>query len=251
MATNTAPTGPLPSAFDTTIGNNSFATQSCGDFFRRFLANTTFRECLPVSLLLATSKSWFNAAKSFVSLTRALDASCAVDAAKCAALLSQFNRELVSKDVCSKDLDAQNPLALNAQTGFVAYQFVHDAACLKNPDTGSYCMADALASEATVANTFVYHIALGAPLPGSTRPECNKCLQATMEVYSRAAANKDQPLAKTYLPTAQQINIGCGPAFVSERVKSAALPVSASRSPQLYLALPLLALMTLFLEGFL
>ncbi|TPX21413.1 hypothetical protein DIZ76_015370 [Coccidioides immitis] len=240
-STPTVPDGPLPSAFDTSIGGNAFSTKSCTLFFDDFLGNSTFNECLPLSLLLTTSTSFFNAAKSVVTLTRVLDASCSVDAVKCTELLSHFGREVGSKAACDKDLAAENPLVLQARNGFVAYKFVHDATCLKNPDTGSYCLADAVTSE-QAADAFIYHLAVGAALPGSTRPQCNKCLQATMEVYSQGAGIGEQPLSLTYKPAAKQINIGCGPGFVSESVRSGAAALSAllSRSLSLYyLSLPL------------
>ncbi|WEW58763.1 hypothetical protein PRK78_004231 [Emydomyces testavorans] len=240
-ATPTVPVGPLPSAFDTNIGNSSFSTQSCKTFFQQFLTNSTFIECHPVSILLPSSKSWFNAAKSFVSITRALDASCSVNSAQCASVLSRLAREIGTKEACEKDLAGQNPLVITARNGFLAYKYVHDATCLKNPDTGSYCLADALASENTVGNTFVYHLALGSPLPGSTRPECNKCLEATMKVYSEGAGVQQQPLSQTYKSAAQQINIGCGPSFVSEVVKTGAAGTLVLPSHTLYVLLPLIA----------
>lgn len=42
---------PLPSPFDTNLGNN-FTSNSCPDFFKKFLASSEFQSCLPFSLLL-------------------------------------------------------------------------------------------------------------------------------------------------------------------------------------------------------
>ena len=42
---------PLPSPFDTSLGNN-FTSQSCPVFFQSFLTDPTFNDCLPFSLLL-------------------------------------------------------------------------------------------------------------------------------------------------------------------------------------------------------
>jgi hypothetical protein len=45
---------PLPSALDSGIGTN-FTTQSCPNFLSGFLANSTFKSCLPFSLFLQVS----------------------------------------------------------------------------------------------------------------------------------------------------------------------------------------------------
>ncbi|EEP81864.1 predicted protein [Uncinocarpus reesii 1704] len=248
-ATPSVPEAPLPTAFDTNIANDSFTTESCATFFKEFTTNSAFIQCYPVSILIGSSKSWFNAAKSFVSITRVLDASCSVDVARCTNLLAQLGKEISTKEICGQELANNNPLVLSARNGFVAYRYMYDAACLKNPDMGSYCLADALSSEETTGNTFVYHLALGTSLPGGSRPVCNKCLQATMEVYSRGAGFKEQPLSQTYKQAAQQINIGCGPGFVSESVPNAA-SVSASLPLRAlsYLTVPLLAYLILHMS---
>lgn len=48
---STTSTSPLPSPFDSSLGNN-FTAASCPTFFQSFLSNSTFSECLPLSLLL-------------------------------------------------------------------------------------------------------------------------------------------------------------------------------------------------------
>lgn len=42
---------PLPSPFDSSLGNN-FTASSCPTFFQTFLGNEAFNKCLPLSLLL-------------------------------------------------------------------------------------------------------------------------------------------------------------------------------------------------------
>lgn len=49
--TTTDSASPLPSPFDTTLGNN-FTTTTCPAFFTSFLSNSTFNDCVPLSLLL-------------------------------------------------------------------------------------------------------------------------------------------------------------------------------------------------------
>lgn len=53
-ATLTASSSPLPSPFDSSLGNN-FTSPSCPDFIYSFLNNATFKSCLPFSLLLEVS----------------------------------------------------------------------------------------------------------------------------------------------------------------------------------------------------
>lgn len=48
---SSAPYSPLPSPFDTSLGNN-FTNAGCPAFFQTFLSNSTFKSCLPFSLLL-------------------------------------------------------------------------------------------------------------------------------------------------------------------------------------------------------
>lgn len=49
-------TSPLPSPFDTSLGNN-FTAAGCPAFFKSFLSNSTFHDCLPLSLLLQVRNS--------------------------------------------------------------------------------------------------------------------------------------------------------------------------------------------------
>lgn len=56
-------------------------------------------------------------------------------------------------------------------------------------------------------------------LPGGARPTCNSCLQRTMQVFANAATNGSQPVSSTYADAASQINVACGPNFVSANVQ--------------------------------
>ena len=51
---STAASDGLPRPFDTGLGNN-FTTSSCPAFFRDFLSDDAFNECVPLSLLLQVS----------------------------------------------------------------------------------------------------------------------------------------------------------------------------------------------------
>lgn len=53
-ATMQASSAPLPSPFDSSLGNN-FTQSSCPTFFQSFLGDSTFHSCIPFSLLLQVS----------------------------------------------------------------------------------------------------------------------------------------------------------------------------------------------------
>lgn len=67
---------PLPSPFDSSLGNN-FTASSCPNFFQSFLSNSTFQKCHPLSLLLQvrvpdcpTSQIWTNQSVDIQRLLR-------------------------------------------------------------------------------------------------------------------------------------------------------------------------------------
>lgn len=150
---------PLPSAFDTTLGNN-FTSSTCPTFFQNFLRNDTFNECVPLSLLLQvgawiscstfeekswltcyqTSTSFFSVQRSPVRLAQTLSASCSVDFDRCSSVMASLARQIQSSSNCGLDLQAQNPMAMQAYDGFVSYPSLYHAGCLVNSQTGSYCM---------------------------------------------------------------------------------------------------------------
>ncbi|EEH42958.1 uncharacterized protein PADG_07778 [Paracoccidioides brasiliensis Pb18] len=209
---------PLPSPFDSNLGSN-FTNPACPIFFQDFLTNASFQNCYPVSLLLQSSLSFFEASRSVARLSRILDAACSAPRDDCKAIMSDLAAKLTSKEVCGEDFRLQQPIVIQAHNGLRAYTAVYDAMCLKSPDTHNYCFSDAVVNGTNPSNSFIYYLPLGMNLPGSSRPTCNKCLQATMQSFSRAATTDNQPIVKTYMPAANQININCGPAFVVSAVK--------------------------------
>ncbi|EEQ86407.2 uncharacterized protein BDCG_01527 [Blastomyces dermatitidis ER-3] len=209
---------PLPSPFDSNLGSN-FTNPACEGFFHSFLGNTSFQDCLPVSLLLQSSLSFFEASRSVVRLTRTLDAACSIPRDSCSALMSDLATKLTSKENCGDDLKREQPIVIQAHNGLRSYGTVRYATCLKNPDTDNYCFSDSISNATNPSNAFIYYLPLGMPLPGSSRPTCNKCLQATMQSFSNAATTDNQPISRTYLSAANQINIECGPSFVVAAVK--------------------------------
>ena len=136
-ASPTSTQSPLPSPFDGSLGNN-FTSPSCPAFFQNFLSNTSFSQCLPFSLLLQTSNSFFAVERSLVRLTQTLDATCNVNFNECNTLMSNLATQLTSNANCGADYQAQNPNVMQAYDGFVSYATLYSAGCTKDSD-GNYC----------------------------------------------------------------------------------------------------------------
>jgi hypothetical protein len=219
---------PLPSPFDTSLGSN-FTFQSCPDFFNGFLNNATFKDCHPTSLLLQNSHSFFQTSRSAELLAKALDASCAASLAQCSPLMASLASQLKQDSNCGQDYRNENPLVRQAHTGLIAYEPLYRATCLKNGATGNYCFADAITNTTNLSDSYPYYTALGTNLPAASRPTCDKCLQDTMAIFAGYAANKDQPVSTTYIASAQQIDLGCGPDFVNATVRVATISNGASK----------------------
>ncbi|KAK5016622.1 hypothetical protein LTR16_000085 [Cryomyces antarcticus] len=144
--------------------------------------------------------------------------------------MASLARDIQSGDHCGSDFAAQNPTVVQAYNGFVAYQPLYHAGCLKNT-AGDYCFASAITNTSSTTDSYTYYLPLGVPLPGGSRPTCNTCLQNTMAIFSNAASNSSQPVSHDYGDAAQQINLGCGPNFVNvtvPRLASAAMATGAS-----------------------
>ena len=220
-ASNTAQTSPLPSPFDFSLGVN-YTSQSCPGFIRDIVANSTLKSCLPASLLLQSSNSFFQASRSPLMLSLTLDTACGVDSVNCGNAMTDLAKQLIDDENCGQDYRNQQPYVVQAHSGLVAYEPIYQATCVKNNDTGNYCFADAITNATNPSDSYPYYIALGIQLPGGSRPTCNRCLQDAMAVYAQAAGSKEQPVTNTYLTAAQLINVNCGPNFVN-----ATLPTGA------------------------
>jgi len=92
-----------------------------------------------VCLTTQTSTSFFTVQRSPVKLAQTLGASCGVNFDTCSTLMASLARQIQSPNNCAADLQNQNPMVVQAYTGFVAYQSLYHAGCLLNDDTGSYC----------------------------------------------------------------------------------------------------------------
>lgn len=211
-----ASSSPMPSAFDSNLGAN-FTADSCSEFFEAFLANDEFEACLPLSLLLQNSNSFFQAGRSVVRITEVLRAMCDVDVERCSGLMGRLADDIKKDDNCGLDYDDENPLVLQAYKGMQAYQPLARAGCLRS-SSGSFCFADAITNSASPSDAYVYFVALGSAMPGGSRPTCTSCLQNTMAEFALAARTKTQPVSDNYASTAQLINLGCGPNFVNATI---------------------------------
>ncbi|KAA6416216.1 MAG: hypothetical protein FRX48_00936 [Lasallia pustulata] len=120
----------LPRPFDTSLGSN-FTSSDCPNFFNSFLNNSTFTSCLPLSLLLQNSNSFFTASKSLPAITATLNATCNVVFPTCSSLMSSLATQIKQDSTCGPDYRAQNPLVLQAYNGLLAYPPLYKAGCLQ------------------------------------------------------------------------------------------------------------------------
>ncbi|KAF7121947.1 hypothetical protein CNMCM5793_009501 [Aspergillus hiratsukae] len=210
-------TDSLPTAFDTNLSNN-FTTESCPKFFDAFLSNSTITSCYPISLLLHDSTSFFHTLTSATATSHVLDLSCAASVDTCTSIFNRLATTLLKDDACGEDYKLGNPLVSDAYTGFLTYEPVHRAACLKNPKTNDYCFVDAVTNASAPQNFDTYSIPWGYPIVSEPWPTCNECLQATMDIFSRWAQVDGQPLDTSYLPSALALNRHCGENFANVNI---------------------------------
>ncbi|KAK7526673.1 uncharacterized protein IWZ02DRAFT_468020 [Phyllosticta citriasiana] len=245
-ATATVPT--LPQPFDTSIGSN-FTAASCPAFINSFLGNSTFTGCVPLSLLLQTSSSFFDDTRSLVRTTQVLDVACNVNYQQCTILMNHFASELTRDTNCGADFKAENPTVRQAYNGLVAYAPLYQAGCLKD-SAGSYCFANAITNSSNPTDSYPYYLPIAITMPGGSRLTCNSCLRDAMHAFWSYTGNKTQPISNTYAAAASQVNIQCGPHFVNESVStsSLAMPAAAATSKALsFFAFAFVTLLIVFL----
>lgn len=194
---------------------------------------------MPISLLLQNSNSFFRAQRSFTLLTQTLDAACNAPLAICSPLLSDLAAQLIDEKNCGQDYRQQNPLVVQAYAGLIAYEPVNRATCLKDEVSKSYCFTEASTNSSNPADFYPYYTAIGLSMPQTARPTCSQCLKDTMQIFAGYAADAVQPLAKTYMTCATQVDKSCGSGFVSTSVQvgSVARPNAAASDvlPKLWL----------------
>ncbi|KIX01414.1 uncharacterized protein Z518_09140 [Rhinocladiella mackenziei CBS 650.93] len=214
----TVVTTPLPSPFDTSLGSN-FTSPSCPQYFSTFLGNSTFQSCVPISLMLQNSNSFFRAERSTTLLAQTFDAACNAPLAICSPLLASIASDLIDDSNCGEDFRQQNPLVTQAYAGLTAYEPIYRATCLRDADTGSYCFIEAITNTSNPADPYPYYTALGMQMPTAAHPTCSQCLKDTMDIFAGYAEISGQPLAKTYIPCASQVDATCGTNFAATNVE--------------------------------
>ncbi|KAI9646299.1 hypothetical protein NHQ30_005740 [Ciborinia camelliae] len=213
--------GALPAPFDS--GFTSNITASCSSFMMGFLANESFKACLPFSLLLQNSNSFFQASKSHFRITQTLDATCSANPTTCSTLMTTLANNLTSPTTCSLDLLAHNPLITQARLGLLAYSTLYTASCLKDPSTSAYCYAQAVTNSSSPTDSYIYYLPLNVSLPVGTQPTCNTCLKNTMTIFQQAAGVRTSALARVYPEAASVLDAQCGPGFVNASLPTAVL----------------------------
>ncbi|KAI1128071.1 hypothetical protein F5Y10DRAFT_265513 [Nemania abortiva] len=232
VATTTA-ASPLPSPFDGALAANFSTGQSCPNFINEFLSNATFKACYPISLLLQGSQSFFEAEKSFVTITTVLDAACAANVTMCTDYFNNLASDLIDDSNCGKEYDRQNALVVQAYQGMKTYDVVYRATCLTNSDANSsgYCFANAITNASTASNSYLYYLPFNSSLPSDAVPACGSCTRQTMEIYQAATSNRKADISNTYESAAEQINENCGTNFVNT---SLAVAVKSSATESLH-----------------
>ncbi|KAL9010497.1 MAG: hypothetical protein Q9173_004582 [Seirophora scorigena] len=214
----------LPRPFDSGLGNN-YTHPDCPVFMNNFLRNETFVSCVPFSLLLQNSMSFFSSTKSLLAITRTLDATCAVrDPNACNTHLSSIASQLRQDSNCGSDYRRQQPLVRAAYNGLVSYSPLFRAGCERDPESGNYCFANAIQNKTSPSDSYPYYLPLGIPLPGGSQPTCSDCLRRTMDIFHEAVQERGQqgPLVTSYPGAAQLVNVGCGPGFSNQTVAASA-----------------------------
>jgi hypothetical protein len=247
-SSTTVSASPLPSILDSMASEFSpgpdGAAAPCPIFINSFLTNPTFKQCYPLSMLFDRSRSFFEAQRSLVSITRTLDATCAANATFCSTYLAELAQNLTAPENCGTDYQLGLTSVVDMYRAMLAYAPVYSAGCVRDPDTNAYCYANAVTNLTNPSTTYFYFLPLNKSLPATTVPACGYCLQQTMNLYQAATADRRQPIANTYVSAAKQANVICGPGFVNETLAAEVIPSRAALavrvSAWLVMALPLL-----------
>ncbi|KAF4452521.1 hypothetical protein F53441_4633 [Fusarium austroafricanum] len=213
VATNT----PLPEAFDGNLSAELTATSdsNCPAFLNGVLSNPSYETCYPLSMMLQTSRGFFEAQKQLLSIVRVLDATCAANVTYCTDFFDAAARNLTASENCKAEWESGNSVVKQFLYGMKAYEMMYKATCLQTPEDDMYCYANAVTNTTTAANAYFYYLPYNLTLPGSTNPSCSWCIQETMNIFHAATTDRSQPVALTYESAARQVNTLCGPNFVN------------------------------------
>ncbi|PSR94277.1 hypothetical protein BD289DRAFT_363844 [Coniella lustricola] len=218
--TTTTTSSTLPTFFDGALSDTNVSA-TCPGFINNMIAAAEFQACYPVSLLMETSTSFFDAQKSLVTLSTVLDHACAANATGCTTYLANVAANLTKNENCGEDYAAGDSTATEAYLGLISYPVVYSATCLKDDETSAYCYAETVTNTTASTQTYFYFLPLNSTLPGGAKPICEGCLKDTMDIYHVATANRNQPIANTYLSAAADVDQICGPSFANATLAEA------------------------------
>jgi hypothetical protein len=173
------------------------------------------------------SKSFFEAKRSLLGITRTLDATCAANATFCNDYMQTLARNFTAPENCGREYDAGATAIIDVYDAMTAYAPVYGAGCLRDDETSAYCYANAVTNQTNYSMAYVYFLPLNKSLPGATVAPCNFCLQQTMALYQASTADRRQLISLTYEAAAKQVNTICGPGFVNESLAPVAVPATA------------------------
>ncbi|KAL2156421.1 hypothetical protein VTH82DRAFT_1166 [Thermothelomyces myriococcoides] len=226
-SSTTASASPLPSVLDSLPEfepGPDGEPSPCRTFIDSFLADTDFKGCYPLSMLLDSSRSFFEAQRSRVGITRTLDATCAANATFCTGYLDQLAENLTQPENCGAEYEQGQSIVVDIYNAMLAYGPIYSAGCLRDPDSGAYCYANAVTNLTNPSSTYIYFLPLNKSLPGASVPSCNYCLQRTMALFQAATADRRQMIVNTYEAAAEQVNLICGHDFVNESLAAEVIP---------------------------
>ncbi|KAM5351481.1 hypothetical protein ACJ41O_004204 [Fusarium nematophilum] len=212
-----ATNSPLPQAFDGNLAAELETTSdsNCPAFLDGVLSDPSYETCYPFSMMLETSRGFFDARKQLLSIVRVLDATCAANVTYCTEFFDAAARNLTSSDNCKKEWENGNTVVKQFLYGLKSYEMMYKATCLQTPDDDMYCYANAITNQTNASNAYFYYLPYNISLPASTSPSCSWCTQETMNIFHAASADRSQPVALTYESAARQVNTLCGMDFVN------------------------------------
>jgi len=226
---------PFPQPFDGGVAQN-FSSLSCSSFFSNMTSATPFRSCRPFSLLLQTSAAFINAQTNLTLMNSIVWGTCNTNIPfeQCKSNMGWFASSL--KTSCADELKQLNAMAVNTLLALQAYETMHDAGCLQDPTSNTYCYVNAVRGT-NPADSYYYSLPLGLKLPKTAVPSCSSCSKSVMSLYSSALTDSSQSpqltgLKSTYESAAALSAQHCGAQFAqSGLVSSATSFLSRSTSP--------------------
>ncbi|OAA38043.1 hypothetical protein NOR_06788 [Metarhizium rileyi] len=217
-------TSPLPSPFDNPLPNAfkvPSSDDSCPNFMNELLSDPAFQSCRPISMLIRSSTSFFEAQKELVSLVKVLDAACGAEVTRCTSYMRKAAQRLTTDGNCKLEFENNQTQVVEAWQGLRTYNILYSATCLQNPSSNSYCFANAFTNLTSPSDAYLYFLPYGSPLPSASTSSCGWCVQNTMSLYHSASANRGQLIASIYEDAANQINSLCGPDFANSTLPAA------------------------------